>query len=140
MTRSPRPPAALARFIALLAALVLVGQSLLGNVQLCALVGAFSSDCCEAPCADESEHTAAEALNAGPSVAALEAKHGSDGDCSCPFDCALGCCSPNRALVPQVALLDRPLGESERLGLTEIEQAPPAPDGRGILHVPKRAA
>ena len=126
--------------MALLAAFVLVGQSLLGGVQLCALVGALGADCCETPCADEATHADASEETTGPSVAALEATHGVGGDCTCPFDCALGCCSPNRAVVPRVALLDRPLGESERLGLSEIEQAPPAPDGRGILRVPKRAA
>lgn len=126
--------------MALLAAFVLVGQSLLGGVQLCALVEALGADCCETPCADETSRADVSEETTGPSVAALEATHGSDGDCTCPFDCALGCCSPNRAVASQVALLERALGESERLGLVEVEQAPPSPDARGILHVPKRAA
>lgn len=140
VTRRYGPHAWLARLVALLGAFVLVGQSLLGSVQVCALVEAFGSDCCEVPCANEGGHVASAQESAGPSVAALEAAHSSEGDCSCPFDCTLGCCSPNRAVVAQVTRLDCPIGEGERLGLAEVAQAPPSPDGRGILHVPIRAA
>ena len=140
MPRLQRPPAWLARLVALLVACVLVGQSLLGSVELCALTAAFDSECCESPCADGGPHASAEESWAEQTATVLEATHGTDGDCSCPFDCALGCCSPNRALAHEAVALEHPLGESEQLALAGVDHAPPSPDARGILHVPKRAA
>ena len=140
VTRFQRPPAWLVRFVALLAACLLVGQSLLGSFQLCGLAAALGADCCESPCIDEGPLVAAEEPKAEHAAPTLEVVQHTDGHCSCPLGCALGCCSPTRAVVQQAVMLERALGDSEQLPLSEVAETPLSPEVRGILHVPKRAA
>lgn len=123
--------------MAFLAAFVLVGESLFGGVQLCALAGLVVSDCCESPCADEGDQASA-ADAEGASIVAVQSPHDAGGSCSCPFDCAFGCCSAKRVTLVPLALLNHTLVESEQLDFPHVEEAPPSPDARGILHVPKR--
>mgnify|MGYP001553533059 CR=1 FL=1 len=112
----------------------------MGSVPLCAVVGALGSDCCQTPCADDAQDAASDDPGDLSSAVVVEAAHGTDSDCSCPFECAFGCCSPTRAVVEQAVTLDHAMAAGERLALSEVEQTPPSPEARGILHVPKLAA
>jgi hypothetical protein len=114
-----------------------VGQALLGSIQLCGLTAAFGTGCCAAP--EAAADAAAQRDSALQTEAAPEAAQGMDEDCSCPFDCALGCCCPARALAPRVVALESARGESEQLDPVAVHESPPSPDARGILHVPIRA-
>ncbi|RYZ06259.1 MAG: hypothetical protein EOO73_16460 [Myxococcales bacterium] len=139
MPRPQRLPAGLARLAALLVACILVGQSLLGGVQLCAFTGAFGSECC-APVRASEAPSAAAGSSLDSSASAPQGNQAADPDCPCPFDCGLGCCAPSRALAPRALALDCAVGESKQLELPGREPSPPSPDARGILHVPKLAA
>lgn len=142
MTRclSPQPLAWRARLLALLATCVLVGQSLLGSFQFCAIVEALASDCCPAPCAGEAAAAAHEGQSDLGALVVIRAAHAADDACPCPFECALGCCAPARAVVEHAVALGHAVAVSGRLAPGEVEQAPASPDRRGILHVPKLAA
>lgn len=135
-SRASRLPAWVKRLSALLAVFVLLGQSLLGGNQLCALMASVATDDC---CAGEAAQ-AVEAAPVGALLGAMDHPHDANGDCSCPFECATGCCSPTRAIVSEVAVLASAVAVSGKLALTEAEQAPASAEPRGILHVPKLAA
>lgn len=115
-------------------------QSTLGVGKACALLGALGDACCQSPCAGEGENAESATQGEHSPEIALEADPGAAGGCPCPFDCALGCCSPNRAIVSDVVALDLGIVQSARLPLADVERMPPSPEARGILHVPKLAA
>jgi hypothetical protein len=63
------------------------------------------------------------------------------GDCNCPLDCASGCCAVRAPAVPPspiVPVLLAPL--SVELLLLVPERAPPSPEAREVLHVPRLLA
>lgn len=134
-SRASRLPAWLKRLSALLAAFVLVSQSLVGSNQLCVIMASVETGCCAGEAAEAVEAEPVAALLVG-----LDHPHDANGDCSCPFECATGCCSPTRAIVSEVAVLAGAVAVSGKLALTEAEQAPASAEPRGILHVPKLAA
>lgn len=66
---------------------------------------------------------------------------GDEGDCPCPLDCASGCCAARVPAVPpspSVPVLLAP--SSAELLLLLPERAPPSPDAREVLHVPRHLA
>ncbi|MGK4008343.1 hypothetical protein WMF31_37365 [Sorangium sp. So ce1036] len=62
-------------------------------------------------------------------------------DCPCPLDCASGCCAariPAFPPSPSIPVLLAP--SSAELLLLLPERAPPSPEGREVIHVPRRLA
>ncbi|WP_437288728.1 hypothetical protein [Sorangium sp. So ce406] len=63
------------------------------------------------------------------------------GDCPCPLDCASGCCAARIPAVPpspSIPVLLAP--SSPELLLLLPERAPPSPEAREVLHVPRHLA
>lgn len=132
---APRLPTWIKRLAALLAVFVLLSQSVASAGQHCALLAALHVECC----ADEADSTAPTEHGHGAKDAA-EHPHDANGNCSCPFECAPGCCSPTRAVMAEVCVFVAAIAASGKLALTEAERTPISADPRGILHVPKLAA
>ncbi|WP_433933211.1 hypothetical protein AB3662_03185 [Sorangium cellulosum] len=64
-----------------------------------------------------------------------------EGDCPCPLDCASGCCAarvPSVLPSPGIPALLAP--SSAGLLLLLPERAPPSPEAREVLHVPRHLA
>ncbi|XXX82364.1 hypothetical protein WMF30_26775 [Sorangium sp. So ce134] len=63
------------------------------------------------------------------------------GDCPCPLDCSSGCCAARVPAVPPSPSVPVLLAPSPaELLLLVAERAPPSPEAREVLHVPKRLA
>ncbi len=63
------------------------------------------------------------------------------GDCPCPLDCSSGCCAARVPAVPPspgIPVLLAP--SSVELLLLLAERAPPSPEAREVLHVPRHLA
>ncbi|WP_437321609.1 hypothetical protein [Sorangium sp. So ce385] len=63
------------------------------------------------------------------------------GDCPCPLDCSSGCCAARVPAIPPSPSVPVLLAPSPaELLLLAPERAPPSPEAREVLHVPKRLA
>ncbi|WP_437535989.1 hypothetical protein WME79_15520 [Sorangium sp. So ce726] len=61
-----------------------------------------------------------------------------EGDCPCPLDCAAGCCAARVPAVPPSPIVPVLLAPpSADLVLLVPERAPPSPEVREVLHVPR---
>jgi hypothetical protein len=135
--RYRRLPALLIRLLALSIACILAGQAFFSSYQICELRRAQAIACCAG---NDGQSEADEASADDDSAASIADEQGDADDCQCPAGCALGCCSPARAIVARVASTERIFGLGIELPVIEPVPARPSPEMPGILHVPKRAS